>query len=94
MEDLVKKSKNNVGLHLIFITLLVTFAALASKEYRIWIILASPAIFTIWLLWLWSKRLSEIDERINNLEKEKNSGEKLLKTIKDITEVVNNVKKR
>ena len=73
MENEEKKSKNNIGLHIIFITLMVAIAALVSDKYRIWIILTSPTIFVIWLLWLWSTKLEEIETKIKSLEKEKDA---------------------
>ena len=87
-----KEPKTNIGLHIIFITLLVTIAIFVSETYRIWILLASPAIFTIWLLWLWSARLEEFQKRIKDLEDGKKSEEKLLNTIKDISIILNNLK--
>lgn len=87
-----EKSNNNIGLHIIFITLLVAVAVLISEDYRIWIILASPAIFTIWTLWLWSAKLEEFQIQIKRLEDEKESDEKILNTIKNISIILNNLK--
>ena len=89
-----EKAKGNVGLQIGVASLVVGIAAFISEQYRFWILFLYPIVLVVWLLWIWSKRLEDLDNRLISLEKEKDSNEKLLKTIKDITNVINNLKRK
>ena len=89
-----EKAKGNVGLQIGVASLVVGIAAFISEQYRFWILFLYPIVLVVWLLWIWSKRLEDLDNRLISLEKEKDSNEKLLKTIKDITSVINNLKRK